>query len=262
MILVSDVHAAFEALRKVVDKEETVIVLGDLANLTDYRTGAGAVADVMGIAFSRATAQARATGDYGSMRDLWTKEVGERRDEIRAQIGRALTGQYLDSASAMDGGVGYVIHGNVDRPGPLSESLPDGYQYVHGSSVDIDGLRFGFVGGGVRTPLRADGEVADDEMSELLDDLGPVDVLCTHVPPDVPSLRGDVITGRQERGSAPIRDYVLAHQPGFHFFGDVHQPKALRWRLGKTHCFNAGYFRATGRYLRFDGTMVRIGRVG
>ncbi len=262
MILVSDVHAAFSALTKVVDLGETLVVLGDLANLTDYRTGEGAVSDVMGIEFARAASSSRATGDYGAMRALWAGKVGERRDEVRSQIGQALSEQYNGSASALAGGTGYVIHGNVDRPGPLAESLPSGFEYVHGRAVDVDGLRFGFVGGGVRTPLRADGEVADEEMASLLDSLGPVDVLCSHVPPDVQSLRGDVITGRQERGSGPIRDYVHTHQPEFHFFGDVHQPKATRWRLGKTQCFNAGYFRATGRYLQFDGTMVRIGRVG
>ena len=262
MILVSDVHEAFGALEKVVAIGDTVIVLGDLANLTDYRTGEGAVADVLGLDFARAAASSRASGDYAAMRELWEANVGERRDEVRAAIGGALADQYDGSARALTGGAGYVIHGNVDRPGALADSLPPGFRYVHGQAVEIDGLRFGFVGGGVRTPLRADGEVADDAMAGLLDSLGSVDVLCSHVPPDVRSLRGDVITGRQERGSGPIRDYVLTHQPRFHFFGDVHQPKATSWRLGATRCFNAGYFRATGRYLRFDGTMVRIGRVG
>ena len=98
-------------------------------------------------------------------------------------------------------------------------------------------------------------------MTTLLAGLGPVDVLCTHVPPAVRSMRRDVITGRDERGSDPIRDYLAEYQPRLHLFGDVHQPQATVWRLGATRCFNAGYFRATGRFLRFESDMVHSGRV-
>ena len=30
-----------------------------------------------------------------------------------------------------------------------------------------------------------------------------------------------------------IRSYVLQHQPAFHYFGDIHQPQASRWRRFK-----------------------------
>jgi Icc-related predicted phosphoesterase len=86
-------------------------------------------------------------------------------------------------------------------------------------------------------------------MNDILESLGPVDVLCTHVPPAVDPLRTDVVTGRSERGSQPILDYILAHQPSLHLFGDVHQPQASTWRIGRTVCRNVGYFRATGRGL-------------
>ncbi|MEA1903341.1 MAG: metallophosphoesterase [Actinomycetota bacterium] len=262
MLFVSDVHGAFEALRRLIDTGETVVVLGDLANLTDYRNGRGAIADVLGIDFARAASVARAAGDYEAMRELWTSHVGDRAHEVQSAIGQAVLAQYRDAAVALDGGHGYVIHGNVDRPRHLSESLPDGFEYMHGQARDINGLRFGFVGGGIQTPLKADGEVSDEEMERLLSDLGPVDVLCTHVPPDVGALRGDVITGRQERGSGPIRDYLLEVQPKYHLFGDVHQPQATSWRIGRTRCFNAGYFRATGRFLEFRNSLVHTGRLG
>ena len=71
MIFVSDVHAAFAALRKLVDTGEPVAILGDLANLTDYRTGEGAVADVLGIDFARrsgrSTRSRRLPGDEGDV---------------------------------------------------------------------------------------------------------------------------------------------------------------------------------------------------
>jgi Icc-related predicted phosphoesterase len=87
-------------------------------------------------------------------------------------------------------------------------------------------------------------------MAAKLDQLGPVDVLCTHVPPAVPMLASDVIGGRP-KGSGPILDYIKEHRPRYHFFGDIHQPRALSWRLGETMCRNVGYFRATGRAFAF-----------
>jgi Icc-related predicted phosphoesterase len=94
--------------------------------------------------------------------------------------------------------------------------------------------------------------VTDETMTELLDGLGEIDVLCTHVAPAVDPLQTDVITGRAERGSAPLADFIRANGPRLHLFGDVHQPQASRWRIGPTRCRNVGYFRATGRAVRLD----------
>lgn len=261
MLFVSDVHGALDPLRRLVTSGETLIVLGDLVNLTDYRSGEGAIADALGIDFARSAAEARAAGDYAEMRALWTDRVGDRIDEVRSSIGESLIRQYQQVGEALEGGSGFVIHGNVDRPEMLESSLPAGFHYVHGDVVEIEGFKFGFAGGGVSTPIRAAGEVPDEEMRDILASIGEVDVLCSHVPAAVPALRTDVITGREERGSDPIRDYVTRSQPRFHFYGDVHQPQALTWRMGRTRCHNAGYFRATGRFLRLDGSGVQPGRV-
>lgn len=261
MIFVSDVHGALAPLRRLAASGETLVVLGDLVNLTDYRSGEGAIADALGLEFAQSAGEARAAGDYVEMRALWTERVGDRSDEVRRSIGDSLRRQYDQIAEALDGGHGFVIHGNVDRPELLVDSLPEGFRYVHGDTIDLDGLKVGFAGGGVSTPIRAAGEVSDEEMTVLLAEIGEVDVLCTHVPPAVRSLRTDVITGREERGSAPVRDFVLQRRPRFHLFGDIHQAQATSWRLGATVCHNAGYFRATGRYLRLDHNGVRPGRV-
>ncbi|MDP9495174.1 MAG: metallophosphoesterase [Actinomycetota bacterium] len=254
ILAISDVHFALDALRRVVEMGQPVLILGDLVNLTDYRTGEGAVADVLGLEFARASAAARAVGDYQGMRDLWSGQAAGRFDEVRSRIGAAIDAQYREVATALEGGTGFVIHGNVDRPGSLRASLPDGFRYVHGEAVEIEGIRFGFVGGGAPTPLEAEGEVTDDEMRRLLEQIGPVDILCTHVPAAVGSLRTDVITGKAERGSEPILDYLLREKPRLHLFGDVHQPQATTWRLGPTRCRNVGYFRATGRAVHVDPT--------
>jgi len=149
-----------------------------------------------------------------------------------------------------------VIHGNVDRPASLQRSLPSGYEYVHGETREIDGVLFGFIGGGAATPLQADGEVSEEAMEQLLGDIGPVDILCTHVPPALAPLRTDVVTGRAERGSIPVLQYLKRHAPRLHLFGDVHQPQASTWRVGPTRCRNVGYFRATGRPVRLDPARI------
>jgi len=252
MLVISDVHYALDSLRRVVTSGEPVLILGDLVNLTDYRTGEGALADVLGIDFARQSAAFRAAGRYDEMRALWSETVGDDLDAFRSAIGDAIAEQYVAVRNALEGGHGYVIHGNVDRPGYLEKSLPDEFEYVHGRVMELEGLRFGFAGGGVVTPLKAEGEVSDEEMEEILSGFGSVDVLCTHVPPAVPALRTDVITGRVERGSEPILRYIEETQPRLHLFGDVHQPQATTWRIGATLCRNAGYFRATGTPLKLD----------
>ena len=261
MIFVSDVHGAIAPLARLLESGEPLVVLGDLVNLTDYRNGQGAVADVLGIEFAQESARARAGGDYREMRALWNKRAGDDAEDLRGRIGAALGAQYQELLTTLDGGFGYVIHGNVDRPRHLIESLPGGFSYVHGEVVEIEGLRVGLVGGGISTPMKVEGEVSDDEMTRLLDGLGHVDVLGTHVPPAMAPLRRDVITGREERGSGPILDYILEYQPKYHLFGDVHQAQAVQWRIGRTHCHNAGYFRATGRYLRLNGATFQTARV-
>jgi Icc-related predicted phosphoesterase len=254
VILVSDVHGEFDALVPLAQSGEELLILGDLINLLDYRTREGIIADVLGPDFGAQVAGHRASGDYEAMRRAWFAMVGERREEVRAEIEVLIRSEYLRCREALSGGHGYVTFGNVDRPDLLAASLPDGMRFVDGVTVEIEGVTVGFAGGGVSTPVGASGEVSDEEMAAKLERLGPVDVLCTHLPPAIDPLRTDVITGRSERSSVPIRDYLSRWRPRWHFFGDVHQPQAITWRVGSTACRNVGYFRATRRPVRFHPT--------
>jgi Icc-related predicted phosphoesterase len=73
--------------------------------------------------------------------------------------------------------------------------------------------------------------------------LGSVDVLCAHLPPDLPQLRYDVKARRFERGSAALAEAIRDTQPAVMLFGHVHQPLAARARIGRTECINVGHFR-------------------
>ena len=64
MLLVSDIHDAPEALARVADSGEPVLILGDLLNFIDYRTGEGIVAEVLGRDFARRVADARGFWGY------------------------------------------------------------------------------------------------------------------------------------------------------------------------------------------------------
>ena len=252
MLIVSDVHGAFDALAEVVARGQTLLILGDLINLLDYRTREGIIADVLGEQFGARVAGHRASGDYQAMRDAWGEVAGDRRDEVRAAITRGIEAQYASCQKALTGAVGFCTYGNVDNPELLAAVLPETMRFVDGEVHEIEGMTVGFVGGGISTPLAAAGEVTDEEMSRKLEKLGRVDVLCSHLPPQIDALCTDVITGRKERSSAPILDYVRTFQPRHHFFGYVHQPRALSWRVGKTQCRNVGYFRASRRPVIFE----------
>lgn len=252
MLIVSDVHGAFDALADVIATGETVLVLGDLINLMDYRTGTGLIADVMGGDFGQVVSERRARSDYEGMRALWVERMDGRDDEVRAAMADGIAAQYEECRRALEGGTGYVTYGNVDRPAMLKAAVPESMAYVDGDVVEIDGVTFGFVGGGVATPVGAAGEVSDDEMEQKLAAIGPVEILCSHLPPDIEPLHRDVVTGHLERSSRPILEYLKRHRPRRHFFGDVHQPQAVTWQVGPTSCRNVGYFRATKRPYRLD----------
>ena len=250
MLLVADVHGEFDALGKLAGIGEPLLILGDLINFVDYRTMDGIAADVLGKDFVRQVARFRATGDYEASRALWKQNMAGRESEIRHLIGDEVRYQYEETHRALAGGTSYVTYGNVDWPDALRACLPNGSTFVDGDVVEIEGFRVGFVGGGAPTPLGVAGEVTEKDMTGKLDQLGSVDILCSHLPPAVTALHTDVITGRVEGSSEAIREYVQQYQPAYHYFGDIHQPQASRWRLGRTHCVNVGYFRATRRPIR------------
>ncbi len=252
MLIVSDIHGAFEPLAALARGPETVLVLGDLLNLMDYRTGEGITADILGRDVALRIARARALGDFGAMRSIWADAAGPDRDEFRAQFEALALAQYEEMHEALAGTSGFATFGNVDRPGQLQAHLPSGWQFVDGEVLELEGWRIGIVGGGISTPLHASGEVTDEEMHRKLERIGPVDILCSHLPPTVRPMHLDVVTGRPERASSPILEYIVAHRPKFHYYGDVHQPQATTWRVGSTLCRNVGYFRATKRAVRHE----------
>jgi Icc-related predicted phosphoesterase len=244
MLLVADVHGAHEALARVARSGEPLLVLGDLLDLFDYRTGTGLMVELVGrdlvLEFLR-----RRDGDPAAGRAAWRAYEQSHRAEMGARFDRLVREAYARLAEALAGAEAYVTYGNTDRPDLLQECLPPGVRFLDGEVVEIEGRRVGVVGGGSSYP----GRVSEEDLAAKLAGLGEVDVLCTHLAPAVEPLGCDVIAGRSKHSRA-VLDYLLSCRPRRHYFGDVHQPQALSWRVGETLCRNVGFFRDTGRAVR------------
>lgn len=243
--IISDVHGATTALRRVVSEPGMLLILGDLINFIDYRDHTGIVSEVAGNGFVSDVVRLRSIGDYTGAGELWRNYSRGREEEYRARYSEAITAAYAEICAPLHATDGYVTYGNVDNPAVMQRFLPPSMRFVEADRIELDGEVFGIVGGGVTT-INSPGEISDETMRQRLDAIGPVDVLCTHVAPAVRPLAADVVGGRA-KGSLPVKEYLIRHQPRLHYFGDIHQPQAVSWRIGDTTCINVGYFRATGR---------------
>lgn len=139
-----------------------------------------------------------------------------------------------------------MTYGNVDVPRLIPEFVREGVRLLDGEVVELAGRTFGFVGGGLRSPMRTPYEISDEEYAAKLAAVGAVDVLCCHIPPALPELTYDVVARRFERGSEQVLDVIRETRPSLVLFGHVHQPLQQRTRIGRTECVNVGHFRRRG----------------
>jgi Icc-related predicted phosphoesterase len=245
--VVSDVHGRADALSKAADGADALICLGDLLLFVDYADySQGIFPGLFGPDKARELVELRTALRFDEARamsaQLWAGLGGDPREHIEA----AVAGQYAELFAAMPTPA-YVTYGNVDIPRHWADHLRPGHQVLDGQHLDLDGRRFGFVGGGLRTTYRTPNELDDDVFDAKVASLGEVDVLCSHIPPDVPELLYDTVARRFERGSAALLALIERTQPRYALFGHVHQPQQSRIRIGRTECINVGHFRATGR---------------
>ena len=249
--VVSDVHGEAAALARAADGADAFVCLGDLILFLDYDDPArGIHAELFGAEHTRAYIEARTANRFEDARELsaaaWARigvvDPQERMAVLRAKI----TEQYARLFEAMPEPA-ILTYGNVDIPDLWPQFAKAGHRTVDGAVIERDGMRWGFVGGGLVTPMRTPFEIPAEEYAAKVAGLGPVDVLFTHIPPAVPELAYDTVARRFEIGSAALLDYVREHQPRYHLFGHVHQPLASRMRIGRTECVNVGHFHANRR---------------
>jgi Icc-related predicted phosphoesterase len=243
--VVSDVHGRADALARAGDGADALICLGDMVLFIDYDDNSGGIfGEIFGPDNATKLIELRSQRRFDEARDfsrrLWA-DVGDR----QAVIEGAVRTQYAELFAVMPTPA-YITYGNVDIPPLWGDYLHDGITVLDGQTMELGGRSFGFVGGGLQTPMRTPYEISDEDYAAKVAAVGSVDVLCCHIPPDVPELLYDVVARRMERGSIAVLDAIRDTQPDIALFGHVHQPLARRTRIGRTECINVGHFRGTG----------------
>ena len=245
--VVSDVHGRADALAAAADGADALICLGDLLLFVDYADpGAGIFPDLFGEAAARELIGLRTAMRFDEARafsrQLWAGLDGDPAQRIETAAAR----QYAELFAAMPE-PSYLTYGNVDLPRMWDAHLRPGHQVLDGQRIELGGWTFGFVGGGLRSPYRTPHELDEEDYAAKVAAIGPVDVLCAHIPPDLPELLFDTVAERMEVGSTALLDAIRVTQPRYALFGHVHQPLVSRVRIGRTECVNVGHFRATGQ---------------
>ena len=245
--IVSDVHGAGDALAHAGDDADVFVCLGDLVLYLDYDDPSqGIFAELFGAEHAREYIRRRTANEYDAARELseaaWLRLGITDPDDRRSEIMRRVRTQYAKLFAAMPTPA-VLTYGNVDVPSMWSEFLRDGHTVVDAAVIELGGLRCGFVGGGLISPMRTPFEQTEEQYAAKVAALGDdLDVLFTHIPPRLPQLTYDVEARRFEYGSSALTEYVERVQPAYHFFGHVHQPLSSRARIGRTECINVGHF--------------------
>jgi Icc-related predicted phosphoesterase len=242
---ISDLHGAVEHIGPVARECDALLVLGDLINVLDYRTMDGILVDVFGREPVAEAAELRARGRYEEARATIRRSTDPNVD-FRVRFLELAKQEYERVFEVLPEHT-YVTFGNVDVPDLLRSVLPDGIRFVDGDSVRFGNMTFGFVGGGVQTPLGIPGEVPEAEYEAKFQRVGPVDVICTHMPPRIPWYTYDIVAKKFEPGSVALIAYAQQHRPRYALFGHVHQPLVNRGKMHGTEFVNVGHFQATGR---------------
>lgn len=245
--VVSDVHGNAKDLAMAGDGADALICLGDLVLFLDYADHSrGIFPDLFGVENADLIVELRTARRFDEARELGRRLWGELRTDRESAIESAVRRQYAELFAAFPTPT-YATYGNVDMPALWPEYARPGTTVLDGERVEIGGLVFGFVGGGLRSPMNTPYEISDEEYAAKVEALGAVDVLCSHIPPEVPELTYDTVARRFERGSSALLDAIHRIRPRYALFGHVHQPLAQRMRVGRTECVNVGHFASTGR---------------
>lgn len=243
--VVSDVHGSAEQLARAGDGADALVCLGDLILFLDYDDPAGGIFGALfGTESTERFVALRTARRFEEAREL-SRSLWQGLDDPRSTIDAAVRQQYAALFAAMPDPT-YLTYGNVDLPRLWPDFVEDRHTVLDGQVVEIGGRTWGFVGGGLTTPMRTPYEVDEADYAEKVAAVGAVDVLACHIPPDLPELLYDTVARRFERGSSATLEAIRETQPGLVLFGHVHNPLVSRTRIGRTELVNVGHFRSTG----------------
>ncbi len=252
MLFISDVHHGLDSLKRLPKTKEPLVILGDLINWIDYRNGDGIAKDVFGDESLNKLIQLRKDHNFDERKNLWQELFAKDPKKKQREIEDAIERQYKEVFEVLKDYEVWMIPGNVDSLKIFESVKTNNVSNVDGQVLEYKNHKFGFAGGGVPTPIKARGEISEEDFEDKLNKLVDVDIICTHAPPLIDHLIIDVITNKKEQGWESLKKYIVANKPRLSLFGDVHQPKATKWIVGSTVCMNVGYFRANSHYLELS----------
>jgi hypothetical protein len=138
--------------------------------------------------------------------------------------------------------IGIGLHGGAELSAPPRSRGP---RLVDAGSVRIGAWTFGFVGGSAQEGL-------ESGLDAKLERLGPVDVICTPVPPRLPTYTYDVAQRTFLEGSTGLVAYLRRHAPRWALFGHVRSPLMPRGTIGATELVNVAHLHAMGSAFILD----------
>jgi Icc-related predicted phosphoesterase len=251
---VSDIHGNIAALAEVAKAAEQLVVLGDLIDYVDYHDpSAGILGRVFGEQKVRSFIELRSAGDFVGLRQL-NQALWDSTPDPVGVLTEVVAARYREVVDAV-GPDALVTLGNVDVAEVWNEVVGAELPYLDAVTIEMAGRRLGFVAGGSSRPgaVRPPDPVGRNhawrplvrsavEYLAAVDAVGAVDLLCSHIPPNLAPLRYDVIPGRLEMYGPGLLESIDEHQPALAVFGHVHQPLSRRTRRGRTECVNVGHF--------------------
>lgn len=251
----ADVHGNFEALARAGDGADLLLILGDLLDYVDYHDPSGGILGaVFGAERVRPFTALRTRGDFPGLhaynQQLWAgvPDPAGAIEDIVAQRYRRVVEVVPEHT--------WLLLGNVDVASTWSAVAPPRLRGLDAETRTLAGVRFGFVAGGSGRPGAVIRQGASpwrpfvrsaDDFQAAVDSLGPVDVLCSHVPPQLTPMRYDTVPARLEMYGPGLVEYIDRFQPKLALSGHVHQPLSRRLRRGRTECVNVGHFQRSGR---------------
>lgn len=148
----------------------------------------------------------------------------------------------LSGALGLLGGISapfVVVPGNAESFTELESAALPNMQVLHGTSVEIAGVRIFGLGYGVpETPFGAwSCDLNEAQAAAMLAACTEADLLVTHAPPKGTA---DVTSLGQSVGSTAIRDAIARIQPRLALCGHIHDSWGVEGRIGRTQVVNLG----------------------
>jgi Icc-related predicted phosphoesterase len=247
---VSDIHGNIAGLADVARRVDQLVVLGDLLDYVDYYDPSGGIIGrIFGAERVRPFIALRLAGDFPGLR-AYNRELWDSTPDPLGTLTEVVADRYRAVVAAV-GPDALLTLGNVDVASVWNEVAGEELPYLDAQSVEIAGRTVGFVAGGSSrpgVPFRRHDQVwkplirSAEDFAAAVKAVGPVDVLCSHVPPGIAQLRYDVVPGRLEMYGPGLGEAIDEHRPRLAVFGHVHQPISRRIRRGHTECVNVGHF--------------------